>query len=38
MRFFYEDRIAFDVGAGYLSIGQNGLDIWEAKARVSFAF
>lgn len=38
MRFFYDDRIFFDVGAGYLSIGQNGLDIWEAKARVSFAF
>jgi len=38
MRFIYDDRIYFDVGAGYLSLGQNGLDIWEAKARVSFAF
>ncbi|OAZ14163.1 autotransporter outer membrane beta-barrel domain-containing protein [Thalassospira indica] len=38
MRFVYDDSIFFDVGAGYLSIGQNGLDIWEAKARVSFAF
>lgn len=38
MRFVYDDRLFFDVGAGYLSIGQNGLDIWEAKARVSFAF
>ena len=38
MRFIYDDRIYFDVGVGYLSLGQNGLDIWEAKARVSFAF
>lgn len=38
MRFVYDDRIFFDLGAGYLSIGQNGLDIIEAKARISFAF
>ena len=38
MRFVYDDEIFFDVGAGYLSIGQNGLDVWEATAKVSFAF
>ncbi|MAZ34285.1 MAG: hypothetical protein CMO06_14170 [Thalassospira sp.] len=38
MRFVYGDDIFFDVGAGYLSLGQNRLDIWEAKARISFAF
>ncbi|MDG4718209.1 MULTISPECIES: autotransporter outer membrane beta-barrel domain-containing protein [Thalassospira] len=38
MRFIYDDSIYFDVGGGYLSIGQNGLNVWEAKAHISFAF
>lgn len=38
MRFIYDDSVYFDIGGGYLSLGQNGLNVWEATARISFAF
>ena len=32
------NSILFELKAGYLSLGQPGLDIWEGKARLSYGF
>jgi hypothetical protein len=38
LRMAFKNAVLVEVGAGYLSIGQNDLDIWEARFRLSYGF
>ena len=38
VRMLVRDNVQVDVAGGYLSIGQDGLDIWEGKVLVSVGF
>ena len=32
------DLVQLEASGGYLSFGQNGLDVWEGKLQLSFGF
>jgi hypothetical protein len=38
LRTVIANRVQVDVAGGYLSFGQNNLDIWEGKVNISFGF
>ena len=38
LRTLVSDKMVVDVSGGYLSLGQNGLDIWEGKVAFQWLF
>lgn len=38
IRALVSDSISIEAGGGYLSLGQSGLDEWEARLHVAFSF